>query len=554
MNKNKHLLLWSSLAVLALLVAAAVEENYLKEWRRIQQSMAVEGEPIDVRLRQIVIPELGTTDRCVTCHVGMAPGEMALAAEGTDLAAPHPFVWHDPAEFGCTTCHGGQGLATEMADAHGEVRHWPEPMLPGRFAYASCGSCHTHLGVPDFEQLDFGVRLLERHDCLACHAVDGRGGTTRPFAAAGIEAPDLSHVGLTGFDPYWYVHHLEHHELADEGPWKTSFAPIDPADLTALEAYLGTRVGAPGLVAAKSTFHSRGCYGCHQLGGVGGDEGPELDRAGLMDPELLDFSEVPGERTVANWLATHLHHPAALVDGSQMPAMGLSDEEIELLTFYMLSLRREERTAAFTPNDRLEAERFGAREFTTDGPTLYAAFCSACHGAEGQGRRYPDAIPFPSVANADFLAVASDGFLRESLRRGRLGRRMPAFAADQVGLTDEEIDTVIAYLRHLAGDVPAPPEPAQFRWVEADAALGETLYRQHCASCHGAEGDGPEAPALDHPTFLETADDSYLVDTITRGRSGTPMHGFGSGTPAFPALAAEEIEAIVSHLRTWQEE
>ena len=34
MNKNKYLLLFSSLGVLVLLLVAAVEENFMRQWRR----------------------------------------------------------------------------------------------------------------------------------------------------------------------------------------------------------------------------------------------------------------------------------------------------------------------------------------------------------------------------------------------------------------------------------------------------------------------------------------------------------------------------------------
>jgi len=146
MKKNKYLLLLSSLGVLALLLVAAAQENFGREWRRIQGA-AHNGEgPIPVALRQIVNPSLGASDRCVSCHVAMAAGEQNV--EGAPVLEPHPQVVHDPAEYGCTVCHGGQGQATEKEDAHGEVEFWPEPMLPVRYSYAGCGSCHTALGVP----------------------------------------------------------------------------------------------------------------------------------------------------------------------------------------------------------------------------------------------------------------------------------------------------------------------------------------------------------------------------------------------------------------------
>lgn len=552
MNKNKHLLLWSSLGVLGLLIYAAVQENFLKDWRQIQASARTEAGTIPIHLRQTVVPGLNTTDRCVSCHVGMAAGEQGVMGDGVVMA--HKPVVHDPAEFGCTVCHGGQGRATEKDDAHGNVHFWPEPMIPARYAYAGCGSCHTHIRVPDQAALRQGQSLVERYDCLACHRIDGRGGTTRLFAAAGMEGPDLSHVGATGYDSNWYEAHLKQHQQSKEGPWKTSFGPIDEEGRSAVAVYLASRVGAPELVKAKALFHSLGCRGCHKIGGVGGDDGPDLTRVGEKDPGRLDFGHVPGEPTVANWLAEHFRAPAKVVPGSQMPDLGLTQEQIDLLTFYMLSLRRSDFPEAYWPKDRIRAERFGEREFATDGATLYGTFCAACHGPEGEGMRYPGTPPFPAILNPDFLAVASDEFLSETIRRGRPGRRMPAWGDKEGGLRPEEIQTLVAWMRKAGGGPAAAPtsQPARPRWVKADPAAGERLYTSYCVGCHGTRGEGLEGPALANPVFLETASDTYLVETIARGRRGTSMEGFGQASPVHPALTPGEIESIVAFIRTWE--
>jgi hypothetical protein len=52
--------------------------------------------------------------------------------------------------------------------------------------------------------------------------------------------------------------------------------------------------------------------------------------------------------------------------------------------------------------------------------------------------------------------------------------------------------------------------------------------------------------------FLETASDTYLVETIARGRRGTSMEGFGQASPVHPALTPGEIESIVAFIRTWE--
>jgi mono/diheme cytochrome c family protein len=555
MRANKILLLGSSVGVLLLLAGTALQENVLQSWRKVQRAYETRR-PADpdngfgVQLRQVVVPDLGVADRCVSCHLGMAPGEEGIA--GDALYGPHPDIPHGPAEFGCVACHGGQGRATSVPDAHGDVRHWPHPLLPKPFFHAGCGSCHTHLAVPNLDRLERGQSLLERYDCLACHSVDGRGGTLRPGAEEGFQGTDLSRTGAAGWRPGWYEDHLERHRRAEEGPWRRSFGAVPDGDREAIEAYLSALVGAPGLVRAKARFHSLGCRGCHRVGGVGGDDGPDLTRAGDLDPGRLDFSHVPGKPTIAAWTAEHLRVPGRIVPDSQMPYLGLSDEEIRELTFYVLSLRRSETPSAYWPKDRIRAERFGEREFATDGPTLYGSFCAACHGPAGQGMRYPRMSSFPAVGNPDFLAVASDGFIAETVRQGRPGRRMPAWSETEGGLRPGEIDNVVAAVRALGGGVPSPAEDRPARWARGRSDVGSALYGKTCSGCHGKDGEGLEGPSLSNPVLLRTATDTYLMETACNGRRDTPMKGFASPSLDQPTLSEEEIEDIVTFIRTWE--
>ncbi len=394
---------------------------------------------------------------------------------------------------------------------------------------------------------------FERHDCFACHRVDGRGGTLRPDGSGGMEGPDLSAVGLAGYDPLWYEQHLRQLKENSDGIWKNTFAPIVAADLLSIERYLACRVGASQLLEAKTTFISAGCLGCHKLGGVGGDDGPDLTHESDKTSHDLDFTHVAGEHTPANWHAAHLRNPAKVVPDSKMPPVDLAEEEIERLTLYLLSLRRHNLPDTYWPPDRGRIESLHEREFATDGATMYAALCSACHGEWGQGRRLAGEPAFPAIANADFLAVASNTFLRENIRRGRPGRRMPAWEKSAGGLRDSEIDRIIDRLRKMDGVAEAEADPREPRWVQADADRGKILYVAHCASCHGEQGEGAEAPALNNKVFLATAGDTYLVETIGRGRRDTTMHGFRHPSPVQPVLIPEDIESIVAFLRTWEE-
>lgn len=79
----------------------------------------------------------------------------------------------------------------------------------------------------------------------------------------------------------------------------------------------------------------------------------------------------------------------------------------------------------------------------------------------------------------------------------------------------------------VAADVPPP-----------DAA---SLYRTHCASCHGNDRLGGIGPAL-LPESLERLRQQQAVETIRDGRTATQMPSFGN------ALSADEIRALAASL------
>ena len=546
MKNNKYLLLVSSIGVLLLLFVAAADEHFFKDWRGIQSAAKPQEGALAIRLRQVINPNLKVSDRCVSCHVGMAAGEQVTG--GSKVLAVHKPVVHSPAEFGCTTCHGGQGRATEKDDAHGDVHFWPQPMIPLKYSQAGCGTCHAPLNVPNLVTLEKGRGAFERLDCIACHRVDGRGGTLRP-GGGGMEGPDLSLVGVKGYDSGWYDKHLKKYEEAKEGIWKTSFGNINDSDREALRSFLNTRVGAPKLIEAKAQFNSQGCYGCHKVSGVGGDADVDLSRSGEKDPGQLDFTNVHGNHTLDNWFAQHFRSPLSTVPGSLMPILGLNENQIDLLTMYTLSLRRRELPATYLPKDRVQATRFGAREFSNDGATIFSAFCSACHGSNGQGMRYPGFQPYPAIGNPDFLELASDDFITATVQRGRPGRAMLAWGEKDGGLRADEIKAVVAYLRQMSG-IQQKPDTSPPRWAKGDWNLGKKLYMAYCVGCHGQKGEGAEGPALNNKVLLSAATDTFLVETISRGRRGTAMQGFANSSPIRPALTRWEIESVVTFVRS----
>lgn len=80
--------------------------------------------------------------------------------------------------------------------------------------------------------------------------------------------------------------------------------------------------------------------------------------------------------------------------------------------------------------------------------------------------------------------------------------------------------------------------------THAVAKAGEALFKQHCASCHGLDGQGGIGLPLSTPSAISSTTDDYLRKTIVYGRPGRVM-------PAFDYLAEDEVTALVTYMRRW---
>lgn len=187
-----------------------------------------------------------------------------------------------------------------------------------------------------------------------------------------------------------------------------------------------------------------------------------------------------------------------------------------------------------------------------DGQRLYERNCAACHGVDGNGGvGVPLSLP-------DFQAQVSDEYLATTIRRGRPGRVMPAFSE----FGDAEVEALVRHVRTLAPEADPPAETD--RPISGNVERGRSLFAQHCASCHGANGEGGQgtgvtfsrrrelpimAPALNNPGFLAAASDRMIKATLMQGREGTPMDSFLE-----KGLSEADIDDIVAYVRSFAAE
>jgi ubiquinol-cytochrome c reductase cytochrome b subunit len=84
----------------------------------------------------------------------------------------------------------------------------------------------------------------------------------------------------------------------------------------------------PAIAHGKEIYAKYGCSGCHRIHGEGGAVGPDLSYVGDLRPER-------------EWHLRHFRDPQSVSPGSIMPKFPLTEQELNDLTSYMLSLKRQ---------------------------------------------------------------------------------------------------------------------------------------------------------------------------------------------------------------------
>jgi mono/diheme cytochrome c family protein len=307
--------------------------------------------------------------------------------------------------------------------------------------------------------------------------------------------------------------------------------PAWNADLSAdeIDALAGFILSPNGSVTFRSS-----CSECHQASDLSGinpvtlrsalDEGFEshagLEIAPLERTEasaLVNFLIAPDGHRLFSLNCSSCHGNSVALAGTRedlrhtietggghldMPAMGgiLTDAEIDALAAYVV-------------------EPGGADAATL---ALFEANCATCHGS---------LVPTASDVETARTVIAVGGAHED----------MPVWGTI---LTTEQIDALTEYAYEAAQGSPA--------------VVGQQLYADNCASCHGDFGEGGANPVnpvqiispISTAGYLATRDDTTLRAIINQGQPDLGMSPFGLayGGP----LDEEEVGAIVAFIRAWQ--
>jgi mono/diheme cytochrome c family protein len=199
--------------------------------------------------------------------------------------------------------------------------------------------------------------------------------------------------------------------------------------------------------------------------------------------------------------------------------------------------------------------------------------CSACHGQRNAwgATDGPLDLRGGSVPTSGWYAPALDD-PREAgvapwtqadvvslLKAGRNSTASASgpMAAVVVGSTqhmvDDDLQAIATYLRALPQRRARQPAPDAA--PAASAALGAKRYEEHCADCHGAQGEGSHgvAPALRGNRSVVMDTPNNVIRIVLGGGYGpaTAANPHPHGMPPYAiALSNDEVAAVVSYIRS----
>ncbi len=385
----------------------------------------------------------------------------------------------------------------------------------GKLFAANCSSCHQDDGfgrvglAPSIRNRDF--LALASDDFIKATIQEGRPGTT--MAAR----KDLGEE-----------------ELSAIVAWLRAMPTANPVQVTVdpHKVYNGD-------VAAGAGHYVRYCSSCHGPRGEGysaGSSGPGIGLDGFLNVASDDF-------IMQTLKLGRAGTPMRSFVGANGLA-NLSEDDARDIVAYLRSLEVPRVPAPSAPVSQ-------APKTTLDpvhGKKLFSANCSSCHQDDGQGK--PGMAP--AIRNRDFLAIASDSFIRTAIREGRTGTAM----VPRPDLSEDDVNDILAWLRANPPENPVSIHVDNTKRVHGDVGAGKAAYQQYCSSCHAPGGKGYSAggvgPGIGLPGFLKAASDDYIIQTVRQGRVGTAMRAF-IGAEGLASLQEDDVHDIITYLRHQQD-
>lgn len=184
----------------------------------------------------------------------------------------------------------------------------------------------------------------------------------------------------------------------------------------------------PALANRGQTLYEQNCIFCHQADAIG--------KPGFA-PSLTnqEFLQVVSDKFLMGTIRDGRQ-------GTGMPPFShLGRKDVEAIVAYLRAHATEANISA-----KVDAQPRSQGDERL-GRFWFESICSTCHGPNGDG--YSAGSTGTAIGKAGFLDKATDGFIRETIKKGRSNTRMIGYSgpAAMAALTDRDVDDIIAYLR-----------------------------------------------------------------------------------------------------------
>jgi mono/diheme cytochrome c family protein len=319
----------------------------------------------------------------------------------------------------------------------------------------------------------------------------------------------------------------------------------------------------------KQTIQHQGCFACHNIKGFEDSKpiGTELSDHGRKNIHQLDFGLTDIEETRDSWFRQKLKNPRIFDDGKvkdyyeklRMPNFNFTDEQVETLTTFLLSLTKEDIPLSMQRRlDTMDTQ-------VETGRLLVAKFnCQGCHTLDGKTGAirslYPDIGAAPPIINGEGKKVQEKwlhNFIHSPYTiRSWLTIRMPSF-----GFDEEQLNQLVHYFDGLdRQEISYQGYPAPSTTPDKIAA-GEMLFEKlQCVKCHKVDREsialGASFLAPDLSLTKDRLKPDWVVEWLAdpqRLMEGTMMPGFfpDGATPVPDMLGGDakvQMEAIRDYL------
>jgi len=313
---------------------------------------------------------LFTEKGCASCHVieGLNPqkdfgpdlsalgGKNASELEFGTAKIPHNLVSYIQAKLQDPVSVNPAARMPQYSWAPGDLDAVTAALLSMKGAPLT--SALQNLVVPRkaaaFHPTGSFAEVYERYKCYACHKFNGYGGDL---------APDLSYEGSRA-QRQWLIEFLKSPQtLRPNLILRMPQLNMSDKDAATLADYLSMVMQHPAVnplttdskqftpalaTLGKQLYEVKyQCQSCHTIGGSGGYVGPNLNNAGSW--------------LTPAWIAAWLRNPQALVPDTIEPRHNFTEQEVNALTAYLMTLRASSKPqkSAVLPGPRSPAQGAG---------------------------------------------------------------------------------------------------------------------------------------------------------------------------------------------------